>query len=97
MGDCLLEGRAAQSLVARLAPPFDRKIAETGLDEMMGDRFGLGVGVAQSVGLEDMRRGVELLRAVQKCAYLAGISGVGEKPSSAGARTAWASKAREVD
>ena len=32
-----------KSLVARLAPPFDGEIVETGLGEMMGDRFGLGV------------------------------------------------------
>ena len=38
MGDRLLEGRAAQRLVARLAPPFDRQIVETGLGEMMGDQ-----------------------------------------------------------
>ena len=43
MGDRLLEGRAAQRLVARLAPPFDREIVEAGLGEMMRDRFGLGV------------------------------------------------------
>ena len=32
MGDRLLEGRAAQRLVARLAPPFDREIVEAGLE-----------------------------------------------------------------
>ena len=42
MGDRLLEGRAAQRLVARLAPPFDREIVEAGLSEMMRDRLGLG-------------------------------------------------------
>ena len=42
MGDRLLEGRAAQSLVARLAPPFDGEIVEAGFGEMMGDRLGLG-------------------------------------------------------
>ena len=42
MGDRLLEGRAAQRLVARLAPPFDGEIVEPGLGEMMGDRLGLG-------------------------------------------------------
>ena len=31
MGDRLLEGRAAQRLIARLAPPFDREIVEAGL------------------------------------------------------------------
>ena len=30
MGDRLLEGRAAQRLVARLAPPFDAEIVEPG-------------------------------------------------------------------
>ena len=44
MGDRLLEGRAAQSLVAGLAPPFDREIVEAGLGEMMGDDFRLGRG-----------------------------------------------------
>ena len=42
MGDRLLEGGAAQRLIARLAPPFDRQIVETGLGEMMGDRLGFG-------------------------------------------------------
>ena len=42
MGDRLLEGRAAQRLVARLAPPFDREIVEAGLSEMMRDRLRLG-------------------------------------------------------
>ena len=42
MGDRLLERRAAQRLVARLAPPFDGEVVEAGLGEMMGDRFGLG-------------------------------------------------------
>ena len=51
MGDRLLEGRAAQRLVAGLAPPFDRKIVEAGLREMMGDRFGFGrCAVAQDLG-----------------------------------------------
>ena len=48
MGDRLLEGRAAQRLVARLAPPFDGEIVEAGLGEMMGDRFGLGVAPRRS-------------------------------------------------
>ena len=41
MGGGLLEGRAAQSVVARLAPPFDRGVVEPGLGEMMRDRFRL--------------------------------------------------------
>ena len=39
MRDRLLEGRAAERLIARLAPPLDRLIVEAGLREMMGDRF----------------------------------------------------------
>ena len=42
MGDRLLEGGAAQRLVARLSPPFDREIVEAGLSEMMRERFRLG-------------------------------------------------------
>ena len=57
MGDRLLEGRAAQRLVARLAPPFDGEIVETGLGEMMGDRLGLGArAFAQSLGRAAMQR-----------------------------------------
>ena len=56
MGDRLLEGRAAKRLVARLTPPFDRDIVEAGLGEMMGDRFGLGVGVAQRLGRAAVKR-----------------------------------------
>ena len=56
MGDRLLEGRAAQRLVARLAPPFDGEIVEAGLGEMMRDRFGLGVRVAQRLGGAAMQR-----------------------------------------
>src|SRR5580704_13319499 len=47
MGDRLLEGRAAQSLVARLAPPFDCKIVESSLGEMVRDRLRLGLGFDQ--------------------------------------------------
>ena len=42
MRDCLLESRAPQRLVAGLAPPFDRKIVEASLGEMMRDRLGFG-------------------------------------------------------
>ena len=48
VGDRLLERRAAKGLVARLAPPFDREIVETGLGEMMGDRFRFGVGASRN-------------------------------------------------
>ena len=42
----LLEGGAAQRLVAGLAPPFDRWLVETGLGQMMGDEFRLGRGTS---------------------------------------------------
>ena len=42
MGDRLLEGRTAQSLVPRLAPPFNREIVEAGFGEMMGNDFRFG-------------------------------------------------------
>ena len=57
MGDRLLERRAAQGLVARLAPPFDREIVEAGLGEMMGDRLGFGRrAVAQDFGSPRVQR-----------------------------------------
>ena len=49
MGDRLLEGGAAEGLVAGLAPPFDRKIVEAGLREMMGDRLGLGDSLSRRI------------------------------------------------
>ena len=44
MGDGLLKGGTAQSLVARFAPPFDREVVEASLREMMGDDFRFGRG-----------------------------------------------------
>jgi hypothetical protein len=52
MGDRLLEGRAAQRLIARLAPPLDREIVEPGLGEMVRDRLGLGGPVVRIVAQE---------------------------------------------
>ena len=45
MGDRLLEGRAPQGLVARLAPPFDGEIVEARLCEMARDRLRLPLGL----------------------------------------------------
>ena len=56
MGDRLLEGRAAQRLVARSSPPFDCRIVEPGLGEMMGDRLELGVRAEQRLGGVAMQR-----------------------------------------
>ena len=56
MGDRFLEGRAAQRLVARLAPPFDREIVEAGFGEMMRDRLGLGRALGWSRRASAARR-----------------------------------------
>src|SRR5215831_12026752 len=55
VGGCLPERRAAQGLVAGLAPPFDCRLVEPGLGQMMGDEFRLGRGdrrelAAQCIG-----------------------------------------------
>ena len=60
MGDRLLEGGAAQGLVAGFAPPFDCQLIEPGLREMMGDelrlsRGGLGL-IAQDFGSAAVQR-----------------------------------------
>ncbi len=69
MGDRLLEGRAAQGLVAGLAPPFDGEIIEPGLREVMRDRFWFGVRVAQRLG----RAAVERLAAALEQAVVGGV------------------------
>ena len=54
MGDRLLEGGAAQGMIARFAPPFDCKIVEAGFGEMMRDELRLRRGalglIAQEFG-----------------------------------------------
>ena len=44
MRDRLGEGGAAQRLVARLAPPFDREVGLSRLREVMRERLGLRRG-----------------------------------------------------
>ena len=60
MGDGLLEGGAAQRLVAGLAPPFDGEVVEAGLGEVVGDDFRLGRsalgGIAQDFGGATVQR-----------------------------------------
>jgi hypothetical protein len=56
MGDRLLEGRAAERLFARLAPPFDGEIVQPGLGEMVGDRLRLGARGEQRVSGAAMQR-----------------------------------------
>ena len=53
--DRLLEGGAAQRLVAGLAPPFDRGVGHAGLREVIRERFrlggrGVGEAIAQNLG-----------------------------------------------
>ena len=70
MGYRLLEGRAAQRLVAGLAPPLDRLIVEAGLREMMGDRFGFG----RRAFAQDFRRAaMERLTAALQQAVIGGV------------------------
>ena len=72
MGDRFLESRAAQSLVAGFAPPFDREVAEASFGEMMGDDFRLGRSAlgfaAQDFGGAAMQRlAAALEQAVVGC------------------------------
>ena len=56
MRNRFLEGGAAKRLIASLAPPFDRDVVETGFGEMMSDRFGLAVRIAQRLGRASVKR-----------------------------------------
>jgi hypothetical protein len=57
MRDRLLERRAAEGLVAGLAPPFACEIVEAGLSEMMCDSLGLGGrAIAQRFRRSTMQR-----------------------------------------
>ena len=63
MGDGLLEGGAAQGLVAALAPPFDGEIVEAGLREMMGDDFWRGCGALGLIAQDFRGAAVQRLAA----------------------------------
>jgi hypothetical protein len=54
MRNRFLERRSAQSLIARLAPPFDGEVVEGRLGEMMGDDFRLSRG-ALGIAAQDFR------------------------------------------
>jgi hypothetical protein len=56
-------------LVARSSPPFDRQIVEAGFREVIGDRFGLGLGAAEDLG----RAAVERLPAALEQAFVRGV------------------------
>ena len=63
MADGLLEGGAAQGLVAALAPPFDGEIVEAGLREMMGDDFWRGCGALGLIAQDFRGAAVQRLAA----------------------------------
>jgi len=54
VGGGLLERRAAERLVAGLAPPFDRRLVETGPGQMVGDEFRLGRGDRRELFAQDV-------------------------------------------
>src|SRR5215472_3619794 len=54
MGGGLLEGGAAQGLFASLPPPFDRRLVETGLGQMMRDESRLGRGDRRELFAQDI-------------------------------------------
>jgi len=54
MGSGLLERRAAHGLVAGLAPPFDRRLVEPGLGQMVCDEFRLGRGDRRELSAQDI-------------------------------------------
>ena len=73
MGDRLLEGRAAQSVVARLAPPFDRLIVEASLREMIGDHFRLRRRALGLAGQDFGGAPVQCLPAALEQAFVGGV------------------------
>ena len=73
MRDRLLEGRAAQGLIARLAPPLDREVVEAGLGEMMRDDFRLGRRALGLVAQELGCAAVEHLPAALEQAVVGGV------------------------
>src|ERR1700677_4496242 len=73
MRDRLVEGRAAQGLIARLAPPLDREVVETGLGEMMRHDFGLGCRALGLVAQELGGAAVQRLPAALEQAVVGGV------------------------
>ena len=73
MGDRLLEGRAAKSLVSRLAPPFDGVLIEARLCEMMGDDFRLASRALRVVAQDFGGPSVQRLAAALKQAVVGRI------------------------
>jgi hypothetical protein len=63
LGDRLLEGRAAERLIACLAPPFDRKVVQPRLRQMMRDDFRLRRGALWNIAQNFGRTAVQHLAA----------------------------------
>ncbi len=73
MGDRLLEGGAAQGLVAGLAPPFDGEFVEAGLGEMMGDDFRFGRRALRLIAQDFGRASMQRLAATLEQAVVGGV------------------------
>src|SRR5271166_3832962 len=73
MGDRLLEGRATQGVVARPAPPFDCRIVEPSLREMMRDDLGLGRRALGIVAKDFGGAPVQRLPAALEHAFVGGV------------------------
>jgi len=92
VGSCLLKCRAAQGLIAGLAPPFDRRLGEPGLGQMVGDEFRLGRGsrgelAAQGIGdlpVQHLPPALEqgFVGGVLDQCMLEGIARIGRRPRS---------------
>ena len=73
MRDSFLERRAAQSLVARSSPPFNRRVVEPGLGEMMGNDLGLSRRALWIVAQQFRGTAVQRLPAALEQAVVGGV------------------------
>ncbi len=73
MGDRFLERRAAQRLISRLDPPFNRKIIKAGLCEMSGDHLRFGRRALRAVAQEFGGAPVERSAAALQEAVVGGV------------------------
>ena len=73
MGDRLLERRAAERLVASLAPPFDGEVIEAGLGEVMRNELRLRSGVLRIVPQDFGGAAVQRLAAALEQAVVGGV------------------------
>ena len=73
LGHRFYQRRAAQGLVARLAPPFDCKIVEAGLGEMMRDGFWLRRRALRNVAQDFGGAAVQHLATAPEQALVGGV------------------------